>query len=98
MKNCQANFHRHTNLKILLPHHKPPLTYKLKCGVLFVGAGPASLAGSIRLMQLLETAPEIKAQLGDFPVAIVEKGKYVGAHCSLVPSLTRLRFASSCPT
>ena len=53
---------------------------QLKCGVLFVGAGPASLAGSIRLMQLLETAPEIKSRLGDFPVAIVEKGKFVGAH------------------
>ena len=53
---------------------------KLPVGVLFVGAGPASLAGAIRLAQLLETAPEIKASLGDFPIAIIEKGKYVGAH------------------
>jgi electron-transferring-flavoprotein dehydrogenase len=53
---------------------------QIPVGVLFVGAGPANLAGAIRLAQLLETAPEIKSQLGDFPVAIIEKGKYPGAH------------------
>ncbi len=52
----------------------------MEVGVLFVGAGPANLAGAIRLMQLLDQAPEIKSALGDIPVAIVEKGKYVGAH------------------
>ncbi len=49
-------------------------------GVLFVGAGPANLAGAIRLMQLLNEAPELKAALGEIPVALLEKGKYVGAH------------------
>ena len=42
--------------------------------VLFVGAGPASLAGAIRLMQL---AKEKNLEL---EVAIIEKGKDVGAH------------------
>ncbi|MBI3893614.1 MAG: 4Fe-4S dicluster domain-containing protein [Candidatus Wallbacteria bacterium] len=49
-------------------------------GVLFVGAGPASLAGAIRLSQLLDSAPDVKASLGDMPVVIVDKGKYPGAH------------------
>jgi electron-transferring-flavoprotein dehydrogenase len=53
---------------------------QIDVGVLFVGAGPASLAGAIRLSQLLETKPDIKAQLGEMPVVIVEKGKYPGAH------------------
>lgn len=57
-----------------------PADGQLNVGVLFVGGGPASLAGAIRLAQLLETAPEIKTSLGDFPITIIEKGKYIGAH------------------
>ena len=53
---------------------------RIDVGALFVGAGPAGLAGAIRLAQLLETAPEVKERLGDVPVAVVEKGKYPGAH------------------
>jgi len=53
---------------------------RIEVGILFVGAGPANLAGAIRLAQLLEQAPEVKAALGEFPIAIIEKGKYPGAH------------------
>ena len=53
---------------------------RIDVGVLFVGGGPAGLAGAIRFAQLLDGAPELKAQLGDTPVAVVEKGKYPGAH------------------
>ncbi len=73
--------------------HKPPVQEgefiaritdpedeRIDVGVLFVGAGPASLAGAIRLAQLLEQEPEIKETLGDFPIAIVEKGRTPGAH------------------
>jgi electron-transferring-flavoprotein dehydrogenase len=49
---------------------------RIEVGVLFVGAGPAGLAGAIRL----DTAPDLKARLGDVPVAVLEKGKYPGAH------------------
>ncbi|MFQ5456055.1 MAG: 4Fe-4S dicluster domain-containing protein [Nitrospirota bacterium] len=51
---------------------------RVEVGVLFVGAGPASLAGAIRLSQLIATSPEIMEMLGDFPIAIVEKGKNHG--------------------
>jgi electron-transferring-flavoprotein dehydrogenase len=53
---------------------------RIDVGVLFVGAGPAGLAGAIRLAQLLEREPDLKASLGDVPIAVVEKGKYPGAH------------------
>lgn len=53
---------------------------RIDVGVLFVGGGPAGLAGAIRLMQLLEGEPAVKDLLGDVPVAVVEKGKYPGAH------------------
>src|SRR3989338_7613603 len=57
-----------------------PPDRQLPVGVLIVGAGPAGLACAIRLMQLLEKEPELKTSLGDFPVAVLEKGKYPGAH------------------
>lgn len=53
---------------------------RIDIGVLFVGAGPANLAGAIRLAQLLNAEPEVKAKLGECPLAVIEKGKYPGAH------------------
>jgi electron-transferring-flavoprotein dehydrogenase len=53
---------------------------RIDVGILFVGAGPANLAAAIRLMQFLNENPAIKNRLGEIPVALVEKGKYVGAH------------------
>jgi electron-transferring-flavoprotein dehydrogenase len=53
---------------------------RIDVGVLFVGGGPAGLAGATRFAQLLEGAPDVKERLGDVPVAVVEKGKYPGAH------------------
>lgn len=53
---------------------------RVEVGVLFVGAGPASLAGAIRLSQLLSEEPDLMESLGEIPIAIIEKGKYPGAH------------------
>ena len=36
---------------------------RVEAGVLFVGAGPASLAGAIRLSQLLSEEPELMESL-----------------------------------
>jgi electron-transferring-flavoprotein dehydrogenase len=57
-----------------------PPDERIEVGVLIVGAGPAGLACSIRLGQLLEHAPEIRERLGDVPVAVLEKGKQAGSH------------------
>jgi electron-transferring-flavoprotein dehydrogenase len=53
---------------------------RIEVGVLIVGGGPAGLSCAIRLGQLLESAPEIAARLGDVPVAVVDKGKQPGSH------------------
>jgi electron-transferring-flavoprotein dehydrogenase len=53
---------------------------RIDVGVLIVGAGPAGLACAIRLGQLLEESPETAQRLGEVPVAVLEKGKGVGAH------------------
>ncbi len=53
---------------------------RIDVGVLVVGAGPAGLAAAIRLAQRLEGAPAVKERLGEVPVAVIEKGKYPGAH------------------
>ncbi len=57
-----------------------PRDERIDVGVLIVGAGPAGLACAIRLGQLLEEAPELRARLGDVPVAVLEKGKQPGSH------------------
>ena len=63
---------------------------RLEVGVAIVGGGPAGLACANRLMQLLENEPELTEQLGEVPVAVVEKGKVCGAHllsgANMVPS------------
>src|SRR5215210_6561192 len=57
-----------------------PEEERLEVGVAIVGGGPAGLACANRLMQLLENEPELAEQLGEVPVAVIEKGKATGAH------------------
>jgi electron-transferring-flavoprotein dehydrogenase len=57
----------------------------LEVDVLFVGAGPASLAGALRLRQLINAHNErVEAgggkRLEEVSIAVIEKGREVGAH------------------
>jgi electron-transferring-flavoprotein dehydrogenase len=53
---------------------------RIDVGVLFVGGGPAGLAGAIRLGRLLAADPATAEQLGEVPIAVIDKGKVAGAH------------------
>ncbi len=53
---------------------------RIDVGVLFVGGGPAGLAGAIRLGQLLADDPATAERLGEVPVAVLDKGEVAGAH------------------
>ena len=53
---------------------------RIDVGILIVGGGPGGLACAVRLGQLLEEHPEMREQLGEVPVALLEKGKQPGSH------------------
>ena len=56
----------------------------LEVDVLFVGAGPASLSGALHLRQLVEAHNQNAAsgarKLDDVSIAVIEKGREIGAH------------------
>ena len=53
----------------------------LEVDVLFVGAGPASLAGALRLRQLINKRnEEHNNALGEITIAVIEKGREIGSH------------------
>ncbi|HEY0378719.1 MAG TPA: electron transfer flavoprotein-ubiquinone oxidoreductase [Pyrinomonadaceae bacterium] len=59
----------------------------LEMDVVFVGAGPANLAGALHLAKLVREHDEKVAQgeregkpLGEIEIGVIEKGAYVGAH------------------
>jgi electron-transferring-flavoprotein dehydrogenase len=52
----------------------------LDIDVLFVGAGPASLAGAYHLAKLLKTHNETAAEKIEVSIAVLEKGREIGSH------------------
>ncbi len=54
----------------------------LEVDVLFVGAGPASLAGALHLRQLINRYNQASGDkgLGEVTIAVIEKGREIGAH------------------
>src|SRR3712207_2332244 len=57
-----------------------PEDERIEVGVAIVGGGPGGLACAIRLMQLLAEDEALTEQLGEVPVALIEKGKTTGSH------------------
>ncbi|MFQ5746889.1 MAG: 4Fe-4S dicluster domain-containing protein [Gemmatimonadota bacterium] len=49
--------------------------------VLFVGAGPAGLAGAIELARLVREDAESGGGLGDLEIGVLEKAEALGEHC-----------------
>jgi electron-transferring-flavoprotein dehydrogenase len=57
-----------------------PADERIEVGLVIVGGGPAGLACAIRFSQLLAEDEALAEQLGEVPVALVEKGKGPGSH------------------
>ena len=53
---------------------------ELPFDVVFVGAGPASLAGAYHLARLVKAHNDAGGKLGEVEIAVIEKGSEVGAH------------------
>ncbi|HVT37993.1 MAG TPA: electron-transfer flavoprotein:ubiquinone oxidoreductase [Gemmatimonadaceae bacterium] len=80
-------------LHVLPSEHQPPLpAEKLMLGgplapdavpmdVVFVGAGPAGLAGAIELANLIRRDRDAGGTLGEIQIAVLEKAAALGEHC-----------------
>ena len=80
-------------LSIVPARHQPPLPIDrlirrdppddeaVPMDVVFVGGGPAGLAGAIELARLARRDSEAGGSLGDVEIAVLEKSESLGEHC-----------------
>jgi len=64
-----------------LIHHDPPDAEAVPMDVLFVGGGPAGLAGAIELSRLVAADAERGGELGSVEIGVLEKAGTLGEHC-----------------
>ncbi|MBO0768680.1 MAG: 4Fe-4S dicluster domain-containing protein [Solirubrobacterales bacterium] len=64
----------------VIKHGLDPEDEIIEVGVAIVGGGTAGLAAANRLLQLLAEDPELMEELGEVPVAVIEKAKTCGGH------------------
>jgi len=60
---------------------EPPDAEAVPMDVVFVGGGPAGLAGAIELARLARADAEAGGRLGDIQIAVLEKAGALGEHC-----------------
>jgi electron-transferring-flavoprotein dehydrogenase len=60
---------------------EPPGEEAVPMDVLFVGGGPAGLAGAIELARLVRRDAEEGGGLGDLEIGVLEKAESLGEHC-----------------
>ena len=60
--------------------HEPPDPEAIEMDVVFVGAGPAGLAGAIELARLAHEDGEAGGDLGELQIAVLEKASALGEH------------------
>ena len=60
---------------------EPPGPEAIELDVLFVGGGPASLAGAIELARLVQRDHQQGGGVGEVQIGVLEKGERLGDHC-----------------